>query len=53
MCWNPTAEMSPEAWGFFAFVVSPNGQAVLANGGHLSLGRTVEPENHPPAADGK
>ena len=53
MCWSPTAAMSAEAKAFFLFVVSPEGQDVIANTGFFPLGRVAEMENHLPVVDGK
>lgn len=53
MCWSPKAVMSAEAKAFFHFVVSPEGQGVIANTGFFPLGRLAEVENHLPVVDGK
>ncbi len=53
MCWNAKALMSVEAKAFFQFVVSADGQEVIANTGFFPLGRVAEMENHLPVVDGK
>jgi phosphate transport system substrate-binding protein len=53
LCWNPQAAMSAQARAFFDFVVSPDGQEIIANSGCFPLGRTAELENHVPVTSGK
>ena len=53
LCWSPRAVMSEEARSFFDFVVSPEGQRVIASTGCFPLGRSPELRNHLPVTDGK
>jgi phosphate transport system substrate-binding protein len=53
LCWSATTAMSAEAKAFFQFVVSAEGQEVIANTGFFPLGRVAEMENHLPVVDGK
>lgn len=53
MCLNPKVPMSAEAKAFLLFVVSPDGQEVIANTGFFPLGRVAEMENHLPVVKGK
>jgi ABC-type Fe3+ transport system substrate-binding protein len=45
--------MSPEARAFLDFVISPEGQEVIANMGYFPLGRLPEMVNHLPKREGK
>lgn len=53
LCWSPKVVMSAEAKAFFLFVVSPEGQEIIANTGFFPLGRVAEMENHLPVVEGK
>lgn len=53
VCWNAKAVMTPEARAFLDYVLSPDGQEVIANAGYFPLGRVPELINHLPRVDGK
>jgi ABC-type Fe3+ transport system substrate-binding protein len=53
LCFTTKTMMSAEAKAFFLFVVSPDGQEIIANTGFFPLGRVAETEQHNPVVDGK
>lgn len=53
MCFTTKTLMNAEAKDFFLFVVSPEGQEIIANTGFFPLGRMAETEQHNPVVEGK